>query len=311
MDDVPNRNMVTFEISRNCLDLTNQFYAVAFVETDIYNDTTVKDFKYVPLEPYFNEMSNIPRPPKKKFQTINAYSSLREYTLDIGTVPVVLTSNSGLPVTLVSKSPVYCTTSGSNVILLNVGSCLISASSPGNDEYNPSNLVEFAFNILPKKIIPKVSQRLYFNEPDMVYVDGPIIDLDISAESGLPVQVKSTSPDICVFPFGDSRVNTYKAGTCSFNVIQSGDERYFSATGTASFEVYPVEKSVALSAPAKKKIEIAGSATTSGGGSKSTSVSKASDATSTIKKNITIVCKKKGAKNKIVSKLPCPKGYKQ
>jgi hypothetical protein len=319
MDSVPGGNMVSFEISRNCFDLNNQFFAVAFVETDIYNDSTIKDFEYFPSEPYFNDMTSIPRPIKKKAQRITAYAGSSEYTLDTTSIPIITTNDSGRPINLTSKTPTVCAINNNTVVPKNIGTCQVTANSPETDVFSASNVIEIAFSILPKKVIPKVSQQLYFNEPGEVYEGDSLFDLDVSSDSGLRVEVRSTSQSVCEFPYGDYQVQVYQAGTCSFYVTQPGNDRYLPASGSASFEVYsleevsgpnppPKKKSVA---PPKKKIEIAGSASTSGGGGSSTSATKGTDATSSVKKVVKITCKKKGFKNVVVTKLPCPKGFKK
>jgi ribosomal protein S11 len=56
-------------------------------------------------------------------------------TLATGTVTEVATSSSGLPVTVVSTTPLVCTVSGTTITLKTIGTCGLEASQAGNSDY--------------------------------------------------------------------------------------------------------------------------------------------------------------------------------
>jgi len=68
-------------------------------------------------------------------------------TLITGTVTEVATASSGLPVTLVSTTPLVCSASGTTVTLIAVGTCGIEASAAGNSDYLAAPNVFVYFSI--------------------------------------------------------------------------------------------------------------------------------------------------------------------
>ena len=155
-----------------------------------------------------------------------------------------------------------------------------------------------------------------------------MVTLDLSAESGLPVQVVSTSPSVCSFPYqatNPTAAELLDSGTCSFKVTQAGDATYNANEGYASFEIYPnptktVKPSAAPSTkstakpkpkPSPSKVAISGSGSASGGGAGGTSITGGGNVSGSSKKTIT--CVKSGKKDqKITGVNPiCPIGYKK
>jgi hypothetical protein len=63
------------------------------------------------------------------------------------TSPVTLsaTASSGLTVSFSSGTPTVCTVSGTQVTLLSLGACTITASQPGNGSVNPATPVTRSF----------------------------------------------------------------------------------------------------------------------------------------------------------------------
>ncbi len=323
--------LVYFEISRNCHNLPDKFFSALYVDSDANRSTSV-DFMYLPGSSALGaDFTKIPKPAKavpKGDQLIAGYPGQSSYTLDVATAFFSTSTNSGLPIQIVGKTPAVCTVTSSTTISLNgVGNCIVSLFAPGNDLWNPSSENSFSFNVLPKKVIPKVDQKLYFNPPGTLYENDGEYDLDVYAESELEIQISSSTPRVCIFPYAppnNTVVRIVGAGTCSFSVKQAGNERWNPREGSTGFEIYAVVKapptksgSTPTPAPAKRKpapkIEItAGQASTSGGGSSGTS---ASGTKLTDTKVISIICFKitdKGIVEKPVKgvKPVCPKGFK-
>ena len=331
MDDVPARNMVSFEFSRNCFDLPNTFWAVSQVETDIYNSSTLKDVRYTPIEPFYIDMNSIPRPPKvipKKDQSVTAYTAQKDYFVDNTSIQVIASSSAGGALTYASKTPEICFISPTGLIQPKAaGSCQVSVLAQGSDTLNPSSPVVVAINLTKK------SQNLYFDPPDTVYLSQGSINLAISSEFDLPVQVVSTSPTICTFPNQASEPTTVvllRVGNCSFKVTQAGNFIYNAREGFASFDIFadkgkpqatptakpkptpkPPSGSKPAPTPTKTGIVISGKASTSGGGTGGTTITGSGSVAGDVKRTIT--CVKSGFKSiPVTSTNPkCPSGYKK
>ena len=330
MDDVPARNLVSFQVSRDCFDIPNSFWVVSQIETDIYNSTVIKDVRYTPVEPFFVDLTSIPRPPKvipKKNQTITASTQQKEYFVDLKTgIEIFGYSGAGGTLQFSSKTPAVCNVSlggGKPFIFPQTsGSCQIAVDAAGNETFNPAPTFTLVVTFIKK------SQKLYYAAPGYLLLYEKMVTLDLSAESGLPVQVVSTSPSVCSFPYqatNPTAAELLDSGTCSFKVTQAGDATYNASEGYASFEIYPnptktVKPSAAPSTkstakpkpkPSPSKVAISGSGSASGGGAGGTSITGGGNVSGSSKKTIT--CVKSGKKDEKVTDVnpKCPTGYKK
>jgi hypothetical protein len=325
MDDVSNQNLVSFQLSRNCFDLTNTLYVIAYIEEDIYNSTQTRDSKYVPTSPMYLDMRNIPRPPKvvpKKDQTITASTALKDYFVDNSSIQVVASSSAGGALSYSSRTPEICAVTPTGVIQpKTAGSCQVAVSAPGSDTLNPAGPVVVTVNLTRK------TQNLYFNPPGTVYLSERSINLAISSEFNLPVQVVSTTPTVCSFPYPSdpTRVEFLRVGTCGFIVSQAGNFIYNPREGSASFFINadpksePTPKPGTTSKPTPKpatkptpkpkpSIIISGSATAGPSGTGGSEIAPKGAGGGN---RITITCVKRGAKDiKVTNTKPkCPAGY--
>jgi hypothetical protein len=71
----------------------------------------------------------------KKPQTILNWNLNSEISVASQRIPFVITSNSGLPVTLTSNSKSVCLVSRSELVPVKAGRCVVSANQSGNSEY--------------------------------------------------------------------------------------------------------------------------------------------------------------------------------
>jgi len=337
LDDVPSRNLVSFQFSRECFDLPNSFWAVSQVETDIYNSATIKDVRYTPVEPFFVDLTSIPRPPKviptkvipKKDQTITAYTQQKEFMVNNPPIQIIANSSAGTTLTFSTKTPAVCNVTSNGFIEPKTsGSCQIAVDAAGSETLNAAPTVAVVVTFTKK------TQKLYFDPPGKVYLNQKIVNLAISAESGLPVQVVSTSTSVCSFPFqstGPTTAQFLNSGTCSFKVTQPGDTLYNANEGFASFEIYPnplkvVKPSPTPSTKAKQpsksasppapvpsppRVIISGKGSASGGGAGGTSVTDGGNVSGG--SIFTITCMKSGSQNKSVTGVnpKCPVGYRK
>ena len=144
------------------------------------------------------------------------------------------TTDSGLMVTFTSDSTDVCTTSGTNgstVTAVKTGTCIITASQPGDTNHQPAKALT-RFEVTPGP------QTIDFPQPpDMTY--GQAQTLTATADSGLPVTYTSGSTDVCTVG-GPSvtTVTTVRTGTCTVTASQPGDTNHSPAQSvTEQFEI--------------------------------------------------------------------------
>ena len=318
MDDVPSRNMVSFQFSRNCFDLPDSFWTVSQVESDIYNSALVKDVRYTPVEPFFVDMLSVPKPPKvipKKDQSISASTPRSEYTMDNTTIQINASSSVGSPLLFTSRTPTTCAVNPTGLIqTLAAGNCQVAVDAAATLTLNAAPTVVVSVNLVKKL------QGLYFDpRPGIVILNQGSITLAISSESRLPVEIVSTSPSICTFPYpttNPTTVQLIRSGTCSFKVTQSGNNIYSASEGDADFyidpnptpTVKPTVKPTPSPSPSPSRT-IGVDIGTQGGGGGGGSVEEGGVAGGS---KINITCVKRGKPNiKVISPKKCPSGYTQ
>lgn len=319
-------SVVAFSIDRVCAEIPNQFYVNAYVDADIYNSSTVNDWKFAPTNLLYIDMNSIPRPPKMLNQTVSFGSSIYTQNLDNPIARTTVKSTMGMPVTVTSLTPAVCTPSvtGADVTLnlIASGTCTIDAWAPGNSAVNPSPHIQQSFTVNPKVM---VSQEIYWDEPSDVQVGDPDFDLFIYSSSKLPVTVTSQSTSVCQFrdPYSNpSMVTIVGNGYCQISVYQAGNDKYYEKSGSASFYVSKAPAVTPSSTPTPRAPRApSGTASAPKVFKKTTTTEKQTDFTesegtaTTNKKAVkktTITCAK-GVLTKKVSGTPpkCPAGWKK
>ena len=212
--------------------------------------------------------------------------------------------------------------------LLKAGTCTLEAFALGNETTNPSPRVQQSFTVNPKVM---VKQDLTWDEPFAVMEGDSPFDLYLSSSAGLPVKVTSNSPSVCQFfdPLKPSWVSILGPGTCSISVRVEATDKYFEATGSASFYVEPrpvvkpttsatksptTPKTPATTAPKppaeKKTIKVLGGTGTTTSNQTFDTKEGTADTRGVGTKKTTITCKQ-GSKTKKVTEVKpvCPKGW--
>ena len=161
-----------------------------------------------------------------------------------GSGPITLnaTTDSGLPVTYLSRNPSVCSVSGNTVTQLSVGYCSFYATQPGTGTYRPTLNVDQTFQIL------QAPQVISFPAPATAYVTSGPLTLTAASDSGLPVTYTSTTPAVCTV--SGSALTFLSTGTCTVAADQAGDTNYTAATTvTTSLAVIDPPPPPAPSAP--------------------------------------------------------------
>ncbi len=132
-------------------------------------------------------------------------------------------ASSGLTVSFESLVYENCSVTPNSVTAIGVGPCLIRAKQAGNENYLPAPDVSQSINI------ERAPQTVTFAPiADIVY--GDTIVLSATASSGLPVNFRSNSPDVC--RVNGLMVTAIGFGVCGITANQIGDDQYASATAT-------------------------------------------------------------------------------
>ncbi len=140
------------------------------------------------------------------------------------TFTVAPSASSELPVTLTSETPLICTTDGYTVTAVAAGTCILTATQPGNGTYGPATAVTREITINTGAPAP---QTITFTPAPLVLGLTPGYQLAATASSGLPVTYEVISGH-CTLD-GDLLVPP-AAGPCTVRATQAGNSSYEAAT---------------------------------------------------------------------------------
>ena len=131
------------------------------------------DAVYAPAENVQASTTVEPQPPDPVAQTITF--ALPSSTLVGSSLVLGGTASSGLPVDYASTTPSICSVSGVTLTALAVGTCSVTASQPGDDEYLP------ATNVAASMAVEAVPQGVDLGK---YAVNGPVHDVVIEPGTG-------------------------------------------------------------------------------------------------------------------------------
>jgi large repetitive protein len=189
-------------------------------------------------------------------------------TFTMSTIPLSGSSNSGLTVAFATNTPLVCTVAGTNLTLVGVGVCSITASQPGNVDYNAATDVTRAFSITA------ANQSITFNTQvpsSRSFVASGTFSINpiATASSGLTVLYSSTTTGVCTV--AGTTVTIVTTGTCTIAVNQGGNANYNAATQvTQSVTINaaaPGAPTIGTATPGNAQASIAFTAPASNGGS--------------------------------------------
>ncbi|MGF1923247.1 MAG: T9SS type A sorting domain-containing protein [Bacteroidia bacterium] len=130
------------------------------------------------------------------------------------------TTTSGLPITYTSSNHAVATIVSGKAHLVGVGTTVITASQPGNANYNPSSAdqvltVEKGFQVITFPVISQVSPS------------SPDFDPGATINSGLPITYTSSNPAVATIVAGKIRVTGL--GSTTITASQPGNVNYNAA----------------------------------------------------------------------------------
>jgi hypothetical protein len=139
------------------------------------------------------------------------------------------TASSSLTVTLTSTTTGICTVAGFVITAVGSGECSISASQPGDANYEAAAQVDRYFTI------SKASQTVTFTAPqNITYGDTPA-NLSATSTSGLAVAFTTATSGVCTV--SGTTVTVVSAGTCTINANQAGNDNYIRAYVLRTFTI--------------------------------------------------------------------------
>jgi hypothetical protein len=162
------------------------------------------------------------------------FAELEDLLINSRPVRLTATANSGLPVTFTSRTPIVCTVSGVLLQMVSAGTCTIAADQAGNGVYAAAETViqDFEINKLP--------QSINFDPPEDRQLSEELFDLEVTADSGLPVTLTSSTPAVCTVT--GRTISTGSMGLCRIVATQAGNANFEAETEIIMFQVTsPVE----------------------------------------------------------------------
>jgi len=140
--------------------------------------------------------------------------------LAIGTsIALDATASSGLPVSYAVANPAVATIAGNTMTIVGGGTTDVTATQPGNDEYEAAEAVV-------QKLVVKQLQTITFDEFQKVDV-GTVVALNAVASSGLPVTYKTNNS--AVAQISNNKITAVGAGVAEITAMQAGDDFYAAA----------------------------------------------------------------------------------
>jgi hypothetical protein len=157
-----------------------------------------------------------------------AFGALAERTYGDPDFNVSATASSGLIVSFAPSGS--CTVSGATVHLAGAGSCTLTASQPGNANYNAAGDVSQTF------AIAKANQTILFGVLAGKTFGDPDFAVGATASSGLPVAFLALGN--CLL--AGSTVGITGAGSCTVTALQPGNTNYAAAVFVS--QTFPIAK---------------------------------------------------------------------
>ncbi|MCU0473288.1 MAG: gliding motility-associated C-terminal domain-containing protein, partial [Bacteroidales bacterium] len=180
----------------------------------------------------------------KADQTI-AFSALSDKTFGDPDYSLTASASSGLSVSYSSGNPLVATITGNSVHIVAPGTAVITASQPGDANYNP------APDVLQTLTVNKADQTIAFSVLSDKTFGDPDYSLTASASSGLSVSYSSGNPLVATIT-GNS-VHIVAPGTAVITASQAGDANYNPAPDVPqTLTVNKADQTIAFSALSDK-----------------------------------------------------------
>ena len=142
---------------------------------------------------------------------------------------------SGLPVNFASSNPAVATVSGNLVTIVGAGTTTITASQPGNSNYNPAPGVNRNLTVVG------LPQNITFDglPTGKKYGDGPFT-VSATVDTGLPITFRSSDPTVATV--SGNLVTIVGAGQCGILAFHPGNSVYAYSAVAQPLIIAPAEE---------------------------------------------------------------------
>jgi uncharacterized repeat protein (TIGR03803 family) len=158
----------------------------------------------------------------KAAQTI-IFNVLTNRTVGDAAFDLAAMSTAALPVSYASSNPSVATITGNTVTIVGAGTAIITASQPGNTNYNPATDVQQTLTVNNVK----ANQTITFDALVDKNVGDAAFDLTATASSGLAVNFASSNTSVATI--AGNTVTIVGAGTTIITASQAGNANYNAA----------------------------------------------------------------------------------
>lgn len=131
---------------------------------------------------------------------------------------LIASASSELEPTISSLDTSVCTVEGFTLTMENSGSCRLSVTQDGNENYLPAPTVNKTISL------SKTSQSVTFNPPSTLTGSQFPYELTISLNSGLTPSISTSTPSFC--SIDGITLNMVSAGKCVIKVDQTGNNLF-------------------------------------------------------------------------------------
>ncbi|MFZ4859985.1 MAG: MBG domain-containing protein, partial [Desulfuromonadaceae bacterium] len=193
-------------------------------------------------------------------------------TISFGTAPTVPVNGSGTvsatgggstsPVVLTSTTPAVCSISGSTVIGITAGNCILAANQAADNNYTA------AAQVTQTITIGKAAQTISFGTAPTVLVNGSGTVIATGGGSTAPVVLTSTTPAVC--SISGSTVTGITADSCIIAANQAADSNYTAAAqATQTITIGKAAQTISFGTAPTVPVNGSGTVSATGGGSTS------------------------------------------
>ncbi len=158
----------------------------------------------------------------KEDQTIT-FDQLSSVTFGDSDFNLTATSSSGLDVSFESSDENVAEINGTTVTIIGAGTCNITASQAGDDDYNA------ATDVVRELVVNKAAQTITFGSLPIKEVGSNPFSLSATASSGLDVSYTSSNTSVATVN-ASNEVTIIGTGTTTITASQSGNANYLAAS---------------------------------------------------------------------------------
>jgi hypothetical protein len=231
----------TITVSVNGVSASQTYTSEFFGSTDAYYFKAGNYLQYSSTDPAIAGQNQFYKLTLAKQSQAITFNSLTEHFPDETDFIPGASASSGLPVLYSSSNTDVAVITNGKIHIKAAGSTEITASQPGNIDFNAASDVARTLNIIKRQQVIEFAEmpsKVFGNEDFIVYA---------TSNSGLPVSLQSSNTDVATID-GDT-IRIAGAGTSVITASQSGNAIYFAAPDVSrTFTVLKLDQSITFDA---------------------------------------------------------------